>query len=73
MIRAANTSDGPRAARPSRRKRVVILGGGFAGTYAARRFERTLGKRNDVEVVMISRENYMLFTPLLHEVAAGDL
>lgn len=56
-----------------RRRRVLILGGGFGGTYAARRLGRTLGKRDDFEVVMISRENYLLFTPMLHEVAAGDL
>lgn len=58
--------------RPPRR-RVVILGGGFGGVYAALRLGRTLGKRGDVEVVLISRENYLLFTPMLHEVAAGDL
>ena len=56
-----------------RRRRVLILGGGFGGAYAAHRLARTLGKRQDVEVVLISRENYLLFTPMLHEVAAGDL
>src|SRR5688572_986870 len=54
-------------------RRVLILGGGFAGTYAARRLDRTLARREDVEVVLVSRENYLLFTPMLHEVAAGDL
>jgi NADH dehydrogenase len=53
--------------------RIVILGGGFGGIYAALRLERTLAKRSDVEVVIIGRENYLLFTPMLHEVAAGDL
>src|SRR5688572_8364853 len=56
-----------------RRRRVLILGGGFGGAYAAQRLGRALRKRQDVEVVLISRENYLLFTPLLHEVAAGDL
>jgi len=55
------------------KRRVLILGGGFAGTYAARRLDRTLARRDDVEVVLISQENYLLFTPMLHEVAAGDL
>ncbi len=55
------------------RRRVLILGGGFGGAYAARRLGRTLGARPDVEVVLISQENYLLFTPMLHEVAAGDL
>lgn len=54
-------------------RRILILGGGFAGTYAARRLDQTLAKRADVEVVLVSRENYLLFTPMLHEVAAGDL
>jgi NADH dehydrogenase len=45
----------------------------LAAGYAARRLGQTLGKRQDVEVVLISRENYLLFTPMLHEVAAGDL
>lgn len=61
----------PNADRP--RRRVLILGGGFGGAYAARHLGRTLGLRADVEVVLISRDNYLLFTPMLHEVAAGDL
>lgn len=63
----------PTLTTPPARRRVVILGGGFGGIYAARRLEKTLGRRQDVEVVLISRENYLLFTPMLHEVAAGDL
>ena len=54
-------------------RRVLILGGGFAGTYAARRLDKTLARFPDVEVVLVSRETYLLFTPMLHEVAAGDL
>jgi NADH dehydrogenase len=41
--------------------------------YAAREFERALARRSDIEVTLISRENFILFTPMLHEVAAGDL
>jgi NADH dehydrogenase len=62
-----------RVHRQGRRRRVVILGGGFAGLHAARRLQRMLASRRDLEVVLISRENYVLFTPMLHEVAAGDL
>ncbi|WP_223641737.1 NAD(P)/FAD-dependent oxidoreductase [Corallococcus sp. EGB] len=58
---------------PPPRKRVLILGGGFAGMYAALHLERRLGKRDDVEVTLVSRDNYFLFTPMLHEVAASDL
>jgi NADH dehydrogenase len=53
--------------------RIVIAGGGFAGLYAAMYFDKTLARRGEAEVVLISRENFILFTPMLHEVAAGDL
>ena len=53
--------------------KIVIAGGGFAGLYAAMHFEKRLARRADVEVTVISRENFILFTPMLHEVAAGDL
>src|SRR6266540_1045305 len=51
--------------------RVLILGGGFGGLYAALEFE----KRRDpqFEVTVVNRENFFLFTPMLHEVAASDL
>jgi NADH:ubiquinone reductase (H+-translocating) len=53
--------------------RIVIAGGGFAGLYAAMHFDKRLARRADVEVTLISRENFILFTPMLHEVASGDL
>src|ERR1700752_3227916 len=53
--------------------KIVIAGGGFAGLYAAMHFDKRLARRADVEVTLISRENFILFTPMLHEVAAGDL
>ena len=49
--------------------RVVIVGGGFAGLYAARK----LGKDKAVEVTLIDRRNYHLFQPLLYQVATGAL
>jgi NADH dehydrogenase len=55
------------------RRRVLILGGGFAGLYAALRFEKRLRDDDDVEVLLVNRENYFSFTPMLHEVAASDL
>ena len=53
--------------------RILILGGGFAGVEAARYLDRTAAKRADVEVTLVSRENFSLFTPMLHEVVASDL
>lgn len=55
------------------RKHVVILGGGFGGVYAAIEFEKTLGRDADVDVTLVNRENFFLFTPMLHEVASSDL
>lgn len=55
------------------RKHILILGGGFAGLYTALGLEKTLARESDVEVTLINRENYSLFTPMLHEVAASDL
>jgi NADH dehydrogenase len=54
-------------------KRVLILGGGFGGLYTALELEKTLGRDPDVEVTLVNRENFFLFTPMLHEVAASDL
>ena len=53
--------------------RIVILGGGFGGLSAARELERILPRRATVEITLVNRENYFLFTPMLHEVASGDL
>ncbi len=53
--------------------RILILGGGFGGIYAAAELERTLARRDDVEVCLVNRDNFFLFTPMLHEVAASDL
>jgi NADH dehydrogenase len=54
-------------------RRILILGGGFAGLYAAMQLEKTLARDPDVEVTLVNRENFFLFTPMLHEVAASDL
>jgi NADH dehydrogenase len=53
--------------------RVLILGGGFGGIYAALEFERSLRRPCGIEVTLVTRDNYFLFTPMLHEVAASDL
>ena len=55
------------------RHRIIIVGGGFAGLYAALEFEKILPSRPDLEVTLVNQENFFLFTPMLHEVAAGDL
>jgi NADH dehydrogenase len=54
-----------------KKSHVFILGGGFAGLYAALEFERW--KNSDIEVTLVNRDNFFLFTPMLHEIAASDL
>src|SRR5580765_4176168 len=56
------------AMAPPAPHRVVIIGGGFGGLYAA----RDLGSA-PVEVTLIDRRNYHLFQPLLYQVATGGL
>ena len=50
------------------KQHVVIIGGGFAGLYAA----QTLG-RSDVRVTIVDKRNFHLFQPLLYQVATGGL
>ena len=51
--------------------RIVVLGGGFGGMEVIRGLERRLGGRPDVELLLISDQNYLLFTPLLPQVASS--
>ncbi|HEU5480226.1 MAG TPA: NAD(P)/FAD-dependent oxidoreductase [Candidatus Tumulicola sp.] len=48
------------------------MGGGFAGTAVAQRLERRL-RPDEADIVLLSRENYTLFTPMLPEVTSGEL
>jgi NADH dehydrogenase FAD-containing subunit len=63
----------PTATKDRPRCRVVVLGGGFAGVGVAQRLERRLARRPEVEVVLVSESNFLLFTPMLAGVAAGVL
>jgi NADH:ubiquinone reductase (H+-translocating) len=57
------------AANPApRKKRVVIIGGGFAGIAAARSLQRA-----DVELQLVDRRNHHIFQPLLYQVATAVL
>jgi NADH dehydrogenase len=56
------------AGQQKQQPHVVIVGGGFAGLYAARGLARA-----DVRITLIDRHNYHLFQPLLYQVAMAAL
>src|ERR1022692_4360158 len=43
--------------------RLLILGGGFGGVYAALRLQARAGRRSDLQITLVSRDNYFLFPP----------
>lgn len=56
--------------------RILILGGGFGGVYTALTLERLLKKeirRGDVELGLVTRDNYLVFQPMLPEVISGSI
>src|SRR5256885_8197992 len=53
------------------RTRILILGGGFAGLAIALKLDQQLKSSDDVSILVIDRNNDMLFTPLLWTVAQG--
>ena len=55
-----------------RRKRVLILGGGFAGVYTAYELQKRLGD-DPVDVAIVNRENFFVFYPLLPEIISGAI
>jgi NADH:quinone reductase (non-electrogenic) len=55
------------------RTQIVILGAGFGGVYTAMHLEKQLAHAPHVNITLVNRENFFLFTPMLHEVAASDL
>ncbi|HEX9602118.1 MAG TPA: aquaporin, partial [Myxococcales bacterium] len=64
-----------RARRPGTAspRRIVILGGGFGGIFTARRLQQLLGGKGDYEIVLVSKENYFVFQPMLPEVISGTI
>jgi NADH dehydrogenase len=53
------------------KKRVLILGAGFGGLYTALHLEESLKRDAPVEITLVDRNHFHLFTPLLHEAASG--
>ncbi len=61
---------------PNRTTRVLILGGGFGGVYTALTLEKLLKRelrRGEIEIGLVSRDNYLTFQPMLPEVVSGSI
>lgn len=54
-------------------KQVVIVGAGFGGLYAALHLEKALRRERSVGIVLLDRQNYHLFLPMLHEITSGSV
>lgn len=54
-------------------KRVLVLGGGFAGVYTAMALEKALGGREDYRITLVNRENYFVYQPMLPEIISGSI
>ena len=53
------------------KKKIVILGSGFAAVECAKKLENEYGNNPEIELVMIGEDNFLLFTPMLPQVASG--
>jgi NADH dehydrogenase FAD-containing subunit len=56
---------------PIQRKRILILGGGFAGIEVLRRLQNAFQDDIEIDIKLVSRDNFFLFTPMLPEVSSG--
>jgi NADH dehydrogenase len=57
--------------KPINRKKIVIVGGGFGGVTVLNKLQNRFQTDVSVDITMISKDNYLLFTPMLHEIASG--
>lgn len=53
--------------------RIVVLGGGFGGIEAIRVLERHLRREEGIDLLLVSDQNYLLFTPLLPQIASSTV
>jgi len=57
--------------QPIAQKKIAILGGGFAGIEVLTKLQKEFQNEIRVDITLISKDNYFLFTPMLHEVSSG--
>jgi len=54
-------------------KKILVLGGGFAGIECVRRLEAYFPNNKEVQISLVSEDNFFLFTPMLPQVASGTI
>ena len=52
-------------------KRIVILGSGFAGIEVLKKLQKKFHSNKNIDIILVSKDNFLLFTPMLPEVASG--
>ena len=55
------------------KKRILILGGGFAGVECTLKLESYFRNNPNIEITLVSEDNFLLFTPMLPQVASGTI
>ena len=55
------------------KKRILVLGGGFAGVDCTRKLESYFHSDYDIEITLVSDDNFLLFTPMLPQIVAGTV
>jgi len=53
------------------KKKIVVLGGGFAGVECTRKLEKYFKEDSEIEIILVSEDNFLLFTAMLPQVASG--
>lgn len=51
--------------------RIVVLGSGFAGIEVLKKLQKTFNRDKEIEIILVSKDNFFLFTPMLPEVSTG--
>src|SRR5918992_2288273 len=68
MFRASKNDQGENQSRP----KVVILGGGYGGVYAALKLEKA-ARKGQIDLSLVSRDNFFLHQPLMAEAVSGSI
>ena len=55
------------------KKRILVLGGGFAGVDCTKKLEDYFHSNYDIEITLVSDDNFLLFTPMLPQIVAGTI